>query len=341
MVVTLESLLNDNIALFSGNDCFNFEDMMLEYSEICLEQSDIDVEIANAFAAESVCINCEDFKSVANKVGKAIVEAIKKIIIAIIRLFIFIGQVYQIPFKIIRNLIITKNFVASIKLMVLEMKLIDEAIKETFEKILKITPNAKRLRENAKLQIEIAERVREYSKKIKNVPSWFEKYRRDYEKYFTSMSEEAFESWKESMMRQFDEQFGTSDGSSGSTKTTQSFSSEFERWEKTVMNSDDFVCKDENEFFEAAEEVAGMKSELDVQQAINECQASVKLLERIVNNKTFEEMQDDKVKSRILKLLDGAKARLVDLSKVSAQQAKDVKEIVSKLKELESKTKKK
>lgn len=341
MVVTLESLLNDNIALFSGNDCFNFEDMMLEYSEIFLEQSDIDVEIANAFAAESVCINCEDFKSVANKVGKAIVEAIKKIIIAIIRLFIFIGQVYQIPFKIIRNLIITKNFVASIKLMVLEMKLIDEAIKETFEKILKITPNAKRLRENAKLQIEIAERVREYSKKIKNVPAWFEEYRRDYEKYFTSMSEEAFESWKESMMRQFDEQFGTGDGSSGSTKTTQSFSSEFERWEKTVMNSDDFVCKDENEFFEAAEEVAGMKSELDVQQAINECQASVKLLERIVNNKTFEEMQDDKVKSRILKLLDGAKARLVDLSKVSAQQAKDVKEIVSKLKELEAKTKKK
>lgn len=341
MVVTLESLLNDNIALFSGNDCFNFEDMMLEYSEICLEQSDIDVEIANAFAAESVCINCEDFKSVANKVGKAIVEAIKKIIIAIIRLFIFIGQVYQIPFKIIRNLIITKNFVASIKLMVLEMKLIDEAIKEVFEMILKITPNAKRLRENAKLQIEIAERVREYSKKIKNVPAWFEEYRREYEKYFTSMSEEAFENWKEAMMRQFDEQFGTDDGSSGSTKTTQSFSSEFERWEKTVMNSDDFVCKDENEFFEAAEEVAGMKSESDVQQAINECQASVKLLERIVNNKTFEEMQDDKVKSRILKILDGAKARLVDLSKVSAQQAKDVKEIVSKLKELEAKTKKK
>ena len=60
MVVTLESLLNDNISLFSDNDCFNFEDMMLEYSEICLEQSDIDVEIANAFAAESVCINCED-----------------------------------------------------------------------------------------------------------------------------------------------------------------------------------------------------------------------------------------------------------------------------------------
>lgn len=341
MVVTLESLLNDNITSFSDNDCFNFEDMMLEYSEICLEQSDIDAEIANAFAAESVCINCEDFKSVANKVGKAIVEAIKKIIIAIIRLFIFIGQVYQIPFKIIRNLIITKNFVASIKLMVLEMKLIDESIKEVFERILKITPNAKRLRENAKLQIELAERVREYSKKIKNVPAWFEEYRRDYEKYFTSMSEEAFESWKESMMRQFDEQFGTSDGSSGSTKTTQSFSSEFERWEKTVMNSDDFVCKDENEFFEAAEEVAGMKSESDVQQAINECQASVKLLERIVNNKTFEEMQDDKVKSRILKLLDGAKARLVDLSKVSAQQAKDVKEIVSKLKELEAKTKKK
>ena len=341
MVVTLESLLNDNISLFSDNDCFNFEDMMLEYSEICLEQSDIDVEIANAFAAESVCINCEDFKSVANKVGKAIVEAIKKIIIAIIRLFMFIGQVYQIPFKIIRNLIITKNFVASIKLMVLEMKLIDEEIKEVFENILKITPNAKRLRENAKLQIEIAERVREYSKKIKNVPAWFEEYRRDYEKYFTSMSEEAFENWKESMMRQFDEQFGTGDGSSGSTKTTQSFSSEFDRWEKTVMNSDDFVCKDENEFFEAAEEVAGMKSESDVQQAINECQASVKLLERIVNNKTFEEMQDDKVKSRILKLLDGAKARLVDLSKVSAQQAKDVKEIVSKLKELEAKTKKK
>lgn len=341
MVVTLESLLNDNIALFSDNDCFNFEDMMLEYSEICLEQSDIDVEIANAFAAESVCINCEDFKSVANKVGKAIVEAIKKIIIAIIRLFIFIGQVCQIPFKIIRNLIITKNFVASIKLMVLEMKLIDEAIKEDFERILKITPNAKRLRENAKLQIEIAERVREYSKKIKNVPAWFEKYRRKYEKYFTSMPEEAFENWKEAMMRQFDEQFGTSDGSSGSTKTTQSFSSEFDRWEKTVMNSDDFVCKDENEFFEAAEEVAGMKSESDVQQAINECQVSVKLLERIVNNKTFEEMQDDKVKSRILKLLDGAKARLVDLSKVSAQQAKDVKEIISKLKELEAKTKKK
>ena len=338
MVVTLESLLNDNISLFSDNDCFNFEDMMLEYSEICLEQSDIDVEIANAFAAESVCINCEDFKSVANKVGKAIVEAIKKIIIAIIRLFVFIGQVYQIPFKIIRNLIITKNFVASIKLMVLEMKLIDETIKEVFERILKITPNTKRLRENAKFQIEIAERVREYSKKIKNVPAWFEKYRREYEKYFTSMSEEAFENWKEAMMRQFDEQFGTGDGSSGST---QSFSSEFERWEKTVMNSDEVVCKDENEFFEAAEEVAGMKSESDVQQAINECQASVKLLERIVNNKTFEEMQDDKVKSRILKLLDGAKARLVGLSKVSAQQAKDVKEIVSKLKELEAKTKKK
>ena len=341
MVVALESLLNDNITSFSDNDCFNFEDMMLEYSEICLEQSVIDVEIANVFAAESVCINCEDFKSVANKVGKAIVEAIKKIIIAIIRLFMFIGQVYQIPFKIIRNLIITKNFVASIKLMVLEMKLIDETVKEVFERILKITPNAKRLRENAKLQIEIAELVREYSKKIKNVPAWFEEYRREYEKYFTSMSEEAFENWKESMMRQFDEQFGTSDGNFGSTKTTQSFSSEFERWENTVMNSDDFVCKDEKEFFEAAEEVAGMKSESDVQQAINECQASVKVLERIVNNKTFEEMQDDKVKSRILKLLDGAKARLVDLSKVSAQQAKDVKEIVSKLKELEAKTKKK
>lgn len=341
MVVTLESLLNDNITSFSDDGCFNFEDMMLEYSEICLEQSDIDTEIANAFAAESVCINCEDFKSVANKVGKAIVEAIKKIIIAIVRLFMFIGQVYQIPFKIIRNLIITKNFVASIKLMILEMKLIDEAVKEVFERILKITPNAKRLRENAKLQIEIAERVREYSKKIKNVPAWFEEYRREYEKYFTSMSEEAFENWKEAMMRQFDEQFGTGDGSSGSTKTTQSFSSEFERWEKTVMNSEEFICKDENEFFEAAEEVAGMKSESDIQQAINECQASVKLLERIVNNKSFEEMQDDKVKSRILKLLDGAKARLVDLSKVSAQQAKDVKEIVSKLKELEAKTKKK
>lgn len=337
MVVTLESLLNDNITPFSYDRCFNFEDMMLEYSEICIEQSDIDAELSSAFAAESVCINCEDFKSTANKVGKAIVEAIKKIIIAIVRLFIFIGQVYQVPFKIIRNLIITKNFVASIKLMILEIKLIDEAVKEIFEKILEITPNAKRLRENAKLQIEIAELVREYSKKIKNVPEWFEEYRKDYEKYYTSMSEEAFENWKEAMMRQF----GTGDGSSGSTKTAQSFSSEFERWEKTVMNSDEFICKDENEFFEAAEEVAGMKSEADVQQAINECQASVKLLERIVNNKTFEEMQDDKVKSRILKLLDGAKARLVDLSKVSAQQAKDVKEIVDKLKELEAKTKKK
>lgn len=341
MVVTLESLLNDNITLFSDDDCFNFEDMMLEYSEICIEQSDIDAELSSAFAAESVCINCEDFKSTANKVGKAIVEAIKKIIIAIVRLFIFIGQVYQIPFKLIRNLLITKNFVASIKLVILETKLIDEGVKEIFEKILKVTPSAKRLRENAKLQIEIAELVREYSKKIKNVPAWFEEYRRNYEKYFTSMSEEAFENWKEAMMRQFDEQFGTGDGNSGSTKTSQSFSSEFERWEKTVMNSDEFICKDENEFFEAAEEVAGMKSEADVQQAINECQASVKLLEKIVNNKSFEEMQDEKVKSRILKLLDGAKARLVDLSKVSAQQAKDVKEIVDKLKELEAKTKKK
>lgn len=341
MVVTLESLLNDNITSFSDDNCFNFEDMMLEYSEICMEQSDIDAELSSAFAAESVCINCEDFKSVMSKVGKTIVEAIKKIIIAIVRLLLFVGQVYQVPFKIIRNLLITKNFVASLKLTIIEIKMVDETIKEIFEKILKITPNVKRLRQQAKLQIELAEFVREYSKKIKDVPMWFDDYYSKMKKYCSEMSEEAFENWKEAMMRQFDEQFGTGDGSSSSTKTTQSFSNEFERWEKTVMNSDEFVCKDENEFFEAAEEVAGMKSETDIQQAINECQASVKLLERIVNNKTFEEMQDDKVKSRILKLLDGAKARLVDLSKVSAQQAKDVKEIVDKLKELEAKTKKK
>lgn len=341
MVVTLESLLNDNITLFRDNDCFNFEDMMLEYSEICIEQSDIDAEIASAFAAESVCVNCEDFKSTANKVGKAIVEAIKKIVITILRLFVFIGKVETLPFHIISNLAITKNFVASIKLAIIDIKATDNYIRNSFEESLKTTPNAKRLRRQAKLEIEFAEFIREYSKKIKDVPGWFDEYYSNFKEYFSEMSEEKFENWKEAMMRQFDEQFGTGDGSSSSTKTSQSFASDFERWEKTVMNSDEFVCKDENEFFEAAEEVAGMKSETNVQQAINECQTSVKLLERLVNNKTFKEMQDDKVKSRILKLLDGVKARLVDLSKVSAQQAKDVKEIVGKLKELEAKTKKK
>lgn len=330
MMITLESLISE-----PEINTINFEEMIFNFQDIILESSDLDIEILNVQNAEKISIQCEDFNIARSKIGKTLLDMIKKIIILIIRLISSISVIMYAPYYIIKDLFKTGSIKVAVKSVSLKIKANDAVITDFLEKILKVTPNAKKVKRTNAVIVEIVTNLREWNKKYKDVPNWLKSFMTAYDVAITKMTDENFQRWCDAMMHEFDQKFGDDFNQNQSNDV---YKTEFERWETDVLNNPDFVCNTPEDFVEASEEVANMKETSENKITINECNALIKQLERLMSNKQFETLPDE-TKSRVLKILDGLKGRLVALNKVSAQEAKDIKDIVTKLKQIESTSK--